>query len=193
MDPVELESAEEWRRWLSENHLTSTEVWLVIRKGKARTGTLTLKAAMQEAICFGWIDSRTKRLDDQRYMLRVTPRKESSGWSGRNLGWARELIDQGKMTDAGMAKLPPDFREASGGKTEVQTGTAPELEALLGNDQELSARYAAFAPGQRREFNRWILGAKRPETRRRRVERTAELIRSGRSLTEAMMERWSKG
>jgi uncharacterized protein YdeI (YjbR/CyaY-like superfamily) len=195
MDHLELDTAADWREWLVRNHRSSTEVWLVLRKGKGRGSSLTMKEAVGEAVCFGWIDSRTKRLDDQRYLLRFTPRKNDSGWSPRNLIWSKELIDQGRMTEAGLSRLPPDFRDRTARITEVEeelTYPVPELEAVLKDDPDLSAKYARFAEGQGKEFNRWILGAKRPETRLRRVERTLELIDLERSLTEDMMGRWAK-
>ena len=167
----------------------------MLRKGKGRGSSLTMKEAVGEAICFGWIDSRTKRLDDLRYLLRFTPRKNDSNWSPRNLEWAKELIGQGRMTKAGLARLPPDLPDRTEKMASIEKDPAdpvPELVAALKDDSDLSSKYARYAEGRRREFDRWIVGAKRPETRRRRVERTLELIGMGRSLTDEMMGRWAK-
>jgi uncharacterized protein YdeI (YjbR/CyaY-like superfamily) len=73
-----LETPEEWRAWLSENHLTTKEAWIIMKKGEQGRSTLTMRDAIDEAICFGWIDSRTKRLDEKRYLIRFTPRKNEA-------------------------------------------------------------------------------------------------------------------
>jgi uncharacterized protein YdeI (YjbR/CyaY-like superfamily) len=194
-DQMDLETLEEWKGWLSENHLTSNEIWLIMRKGKRSGSGLTMRDAIDEAICFGWIDSRTKRLDQNRYMIRFTPRKNETNWSARNLERARQLFDQGRMTEAGISKLPPDFRTLVSLENKIEDrdiGPPPDLEAALRSDPELWGAYSELAQGKRKEFDRWVLNAKRHETRQKRIERTIELIRTDRSLSQDMMGRWSK-
>ena len=81
------------------------DVWLMIYKKHAGTPSVTLQEAMQEAICFGWIDSSMQPIDEERYSLRFTPRRKTSNWSERNKGWAAKLIEEGRMTEAGLAKI----------------------------------------------------------------------------------------
>ncbi len=193
--PLELGTVEEWREWLSRNHLSSEETWLVLRKGRKSGTDLTMSNAVDEAICHGWIDSRTKRLDDKRYLIRFTPRKKVTNWSERNLGRARALMDSGRMTAAGISKLPAGFREQAGKDNErgdPMAGRSPDLEATLRRDPQLWRIYSDLPPGRMREFNRWVLQAKRDDTRQKRIQRTAELICMGRSLTEDMMGRYAK-
>jgi uncharacterized protein YdeI (YjbR/CyaY-like superfamily) len=103
--PLPFRTSEEWRAWLEENHATAADVWLMIYKKHAETPSVTLQEAMREAICFGWIDSRMQPIDEGRYALRFTPRRKTSNWSDRNKGWAANLIEEGRMTEAGLAKI----------------------------------------------------------------------------------------
>ena len=103
--PIHFATAEEWRAWLEGNHSSTEDVWLMIYKKHAETPSVTLQDAMQEAICFGWIDSSMQPIDEERYALRFTPRRKTSNWSERNKGWAAQLIEKGRMTEAGLAKI----------------------------------------------------------------------------------------
>lgn len=111
MDLIEPTNIAEWRTWLEANYQATGEIWLVLTKHGKKGSALSMNDAVDEAICFGWIDSRTKRLDESKYMLRLTPRKSVTKWSDRNLQRAKDLIDEGRMTDAGMLKLPSEFKE----------------------------------------------------------------------------------
>lgn len=107
LDTVVFVNRQEWRRWLAKNHKLRKEVWLVLPK-KAGSGTsyrVYYNEALEEAICFGWIDSRIRSLGTTRSKVRFTPRK-SKNWSSRNIEKARELIRKGKMTPAGLKALP---------------------------------------------------------------------------------------
>ena len=104
-EPVHFATAEGWRVWLEQNHATEEDVWLMIYKTRSGTPTVTLQQAMQEAICFGWIDSRMQPIDGEHYALRFTPRRKTSKWSERNKGWAAKLIEEGRMTETGLAKI----------------------------------------------------------------------------------------
>jgi uncharacterized protein YdeI (YjbR/CyaY-like superfamily) len=104
-EPLHFATAEKWRTWLERNHASAADAWLLISKKGARTPSVTLHQAMQEAICFGWIDSNMQPVDEERYALRFTPRRRTSNWSERNKGWAASLIEEGRMTEAGLAKI----------------------------------------------------------------------------------------
>ena len=195
MDIIEPKDAAEWRDWLKANHSTCDEIWLLLTKVGRGSGSLTMRESIDEALCFGWIDSKGKRLDENRYMLRLTPRKNATKWSQRNLRRAADLVDEGRMTEAGLAKLPMDFRASivpPGSSPGSDEPLPPELEMALGRDIPVRNAFHALTPGKRREFIRWVSSAKRLETRKKRIERTLELVRSHRSLTEDMMDRWTK-
>ena len=106
---LELDNPADVRRWLEENHQAAPEVWLAFYKKSTGKQTLTIVQAVEEALCFGWIQSRLKPLDAERFAVRFSPRREGSAWSLPNIKRARKLIAQGRMTEVGMAALPKDF------------------------------------------------------------------------------------
>jgi uncharacterized protein YdeI (YjbR/CyaY-like superfamily) len=101
----------EFRRWLSRHHKSKTEVWLVIYKKASRHVTISYEEAVEEALCFGWIDGIIKSLDAERYVQRFLPRRSGSHWTEANLAKARRLIAAGKMHPAGLAVLPPEWKD----------------------------------------------------------------------------------
>jgi uncharacterized protein YdeI (YjbR/CyaY-like superfamily) len=103
----------DFRRWLQANHEDKKEIWLIQYKKATRKPSLTLDEALEEAICFGWIDSYIKGIDSERYATRFTPRRPRSNWTETNKARARKLIAEGRMTDAGLASLPPDLLAGS--------------------------------------------------------------------------------
>jgi len=105
---LELDHPHDLREWLAANHQTADEVWLAFFKKTSGKQTLTIVQAVEEALCFGWIQSRLKPLDSERFAVRFSPRREGSRWSLPNLKRARRLIEQGRMTEAGMAALPSE-------------------------------------------------------------------------------------
>ena len=108
-ESLTLNSPEELRRWLQENHRTKIEIWLIFYKKSSGKQTLTIAQAVEEALRFGWIQSRLKPLEPGRFAVRFSPRHKGSIWSPANLKRVRKLIAQGRMTEAGLAVLPPSF------------------------------------------------------------------------------------
>ncbi len=104
-------SRDEWRRWLIKNHKKTKEIWLVYHKKGSGKPTLSVDEAVEEALCFGWIDSQIKPIDQCKYASRFTPRRTGSAWSERNLSRVQELLKEGKMTPKGMAVLPREIAE----------------------------------------------------------------------------------
>jgi uncharacterized protein YdeI (YjbR/CyaY-like superfamily) len=114
--PLRCRTAEEWRSWLERNHDSLDEVWLMIGKRGSKIRLVTLAQATEEALCFGWIDSAMRPVDDDHFVLRYTPRRAGSNWSARNVAVAERLIAEGRMTDAGLAEIDTAKR---GGRWEV--------------------------------------------------------------------------
>jgi len=108
-ETLSVDDPESFRHWLQENHRTKIEIWLIFYKKSSGKQTLTIAQAVDEALCFGWIQSRLKPLDPQRFAVRFSPRRKGSYWSLPNLKRIRRLIAEGRMTEVGMAVLPPDF------------------------------------------------------------------------------------
>ena len=105
-------SREEFRRWLAEHHRQKREIWLIFYYKSTGKATLHYGEAVEEAICYGWIDSQLNRLDEERFVRRFTPRRGKSSWSRYNRARALRMLRQGKMTESGMAALPTDLLNA---------------------------------------------------------------------------------
>jgi uncharacterized protein YdeI (YjbR/CyaY-like superfamily) len=108
-DAVEMTSAEQFTEWLAANGATARELWVLTFKKASGRQTVGFDALLETALCWGWVDVQTKGVDDERYGIRFTPRKPKSNWSAINRGIAMRLVDEGRMTEAGRAVLPPDL------------------------------------------------------------------------------------
>lgn len=111
-ETLHLGRREEWRAWLAEHHQNKAEIWLVLYKSSSGKRDFPLSHAVEEALCFGWIDSYLKPIDASSYALRFSPRRSKSRWADSNRRRALFLLRQGKMTPAGIAVLPPDIIHA---------------------------------------------------------------------------------
>jgi len=165
-----------WRGWLAGHQGSATFVWLLIHKKHVAAPSVTYDEAVEEALCWGWIDGLTNRWDERSYAVRFTPRKPGSVWSESNVARVERMIVEGRMTAAGQALVDEARRRGTwdagaSGRLEV---TPPDLEAALAAEPAALARWRAWAPSHRRQYVSWILDAKRPETRARRV---AEAVR----------------
>jgi uncharacterized protein YdeI (YjbR/CyaY-like superfamily) len=163
-----------WRRWLAKNHLTSPGVWLVYHKKSAGKPSVSYAHAVEEALCFGWIDSQIARIDDHRYKQIFTPRKSGSVWSKVNKTRCDALVAAGLMTDAGHARIEAARKDGSWSTLDaVESLTMPaDLEKALAATPYAAKNFAAFAPSCRKAYLYWINGAKRPETRQKRIAET---------------------
>jgi uncharacterized protein YdeI (YjbR/CyaY-like superfamily) len=108
-ESLSLTDCQQFREWLAENHQIKKEIWLVIYKKSSGKPTISYNEAVEEALCFGWVDSMVKSIDAEKYVQRFTPRCRVSNWTEANKAKARRLIQEGKMTEAGKAVLPPDM------------------------------------------------------------------------------------
>jgi uncharacterized protein YdeI (YjbR/CyaY-like superfamily) len=158
-----------WRAWLSRNHAIAKEVWLVYLKKHTGKPRLTYPEAVEEALCFGWIDTTVNRLDEDQYTQRFTPRTNTRNWSKLNLERFERMVAQGRMTKAGRTKRPAGVRPP---KKRLQTGDPVPgfIEKVLASRPAARKKFLALAPSYRRDYVRWITEAKRPETRERRLK-----------------------
>ena len=176
-----------WRRWLEANHAAVPEVWVVFYKKPAqRPGrpTLTYGEAVEEAICFGWIDGLKRRIDDERYTHRFTPRKPDSRWSESNRERLARMRSAGLMAPPGEAAVEASIRSGAWDKpARAAPVEAPaELLAALEADAEARAGWAGLTRAQQRRYEVWVGMAKREETRARRLEESLTLLRRGEKL-----------
>ena len=167
-------SRADWRAWLEKNHATAAGVWFVYYKKASAKERVSYEDAVEEALCFGWIDSVQRVVDAERTMLRFSPRKPKSAWSKLNKGRVGRLIRVGLMTPAGLAKIEAAKRDGSWSALDaVERLTMPaDLKAALAADPDAARHFAAFPPSSKKIILGWIASAKRPETRAKRVSET---------------------
>jgi len=164
-----------FRAWLRKNHGKKRELWVIYYKKHAGRGGMVYDEAVEEAICWGWIDSTVKRLDDDRTVQRFTPRNPKSGWSELNLTRVRKLIKQGKMTKAGMGKLGDALEKES--KKKIKPGVPADLKKALAKNKKARGFFESLAPSYKRHYIWHIEGAKKKETRERRIKFVVERAR----------------
>ena len=172
-----------WRAWLEANHATSPGVWLIYWKKAGGPGRLSYADAVEEALCFGWIDSRPGKVDAIRTKITMTPRKPGSAWSTVNKGRIARLVAAGLMTPAGQAKIDAARRDGSWDiYDQLETLTIPDdLAAALADDPAAGEGFGAFSPSSRKALLLWVAMAKQPATRAHRIEKIVEGARSGAS------------
>ncbi len=178
-------SREEWRSWLKKNHAKAEEVWLVYYKKHTGKPSINYSDSVEEALCFGWIDGIKKRIDDEKYTHRFTPRKAKSKWSPTNIRRAEKMIEEGKMTQMGFASFNQriDYDEDI-----LKTGSAkensltPEMEKALKANKKAWKHFNNLAPGHKKQYVGWLMSAKRPETRKRRLKEAIRLLAGNRKL-----------
>lgn len=180
-EQFEPETRAEWRAWLAQNHASARGVWLVLRKKAAPVPNLSWAEAVQEALCYGWIDSKPRKMDDARSALYFAPRKAGSGWSAVNKGHIERLVAAGQMTAAGQARI--DAAKADGSWTLLDSSEALEvpedLKAALSGVSGAWEQWNAFPASARKALLQWIAQAKTAPTRSRRLTETAERAAQG--------------
>lgn len=174
---VHVLSRSEWRQWLAEHHDKAPNVWLIRYKKSAGKPTLSYADAVQEALCFGWIDSLPRKLDDERTMLYFAPRKPGSGWSRVNKTHIAHMQAAGHMMPAGLAKI--EAAKADGSWTMLDTienlEIPDDLAAAFAEYPPAADHFEAFPRSVKRGILEWIMQAKRATTRAKRIQETAQL------------------
>ena len=177
-------SADEFRKWLSLNHATASELWVgFYRKAASKTG-ISYSDAVDQALCFGWIDGIRKGVDEDSYKMRFTPRKRGSIWSAVNIDKAGALIKEGLMEPSGRAAF--EARDEKRSKVYSYEQENPALtaaqEKLLRSNKKAWTFFQEQAPWYRRTATWWVISAKRSETRERRLAKLIEDSAAGRRL-----------
>jgi uncharacterized protein YdeI (YjbR/CyaY-like superfamily) len=170
-------SRSEWRQWLSDHHTRTTGVWLISYKkatGKPRFG---YDEAVEEALCFGWVDSKPNKLDAERTLLWFAPRKPGTGWSRPNKLRVERMLKAGLMAEAGLRKVAKAQADGSWTKLDaVEDLTVPDdLAQALGRYPEAARHFDAFPRSAKRGILEWIATAKTAPTRTKRIEDIARL------------------
>ena len=176
---LDVRTRAEWRRWLTKHHASSRGIWLVRHKPHTGVASMSYEDLVRGALCFGWIDSLVKRLDDDRYAIKVTPRKATSKWSDLNRKRWKELQAAGLLAASGLTAAPSANRYA-------EKPTIPELPAYIAAafkaNPDAWTFFKTLSARNRRDFVVWIHTAKRPQTRERRIREAVGLLASGKKL-----------
>jgi len=168
---------EEWRAWLEAHHNNEDQIWLVHYKKRSGKGRLSVGEGVEEAICFGWIDGKLRRIDDDKHIVRFSPRKKKSVWSKTNKERAKRMIESGRMTQAGLAKIEEAKRSDywdDAYTNKVKEKMPADLKNALTRDKKAWSSFQNFANTYRNMYIGWINSARTSETRRNRIRKVVE-------------------
>jgi uncharacterized protein YdeI (YjbR/CyaY-like superfamily) len=176
----------EWRRWLKSNHDKVTGIWMEYLKGAGAKDCIRYEDAIEEALCWGWIDSIIKKVDEERYLRKFTPRQAGSIWSALNKKRIEKMISDGRMTKAGLAKIETAKRNGEWAKAHAPANGLeglPEFAEALQASKKAKAFFDGLAQSYKRQFLGWIGEARRNETRARRIAEAVRLLEQGKKMT----------
>lgn len=175
-----------WRAWLEQHHTRAEGIWLITYKKATGKPRIEYGEAVEEALCFGWIDSKGNKLDDERSLLWFAPRKPRTGWSKPNKERIARLIAAGLMAPAGLAKI--EAAQQDGSWTALDAVEAleipPDLDVALAAYPDAHAHFDAFPRSAKRGILEWIVNAKTPATRAKRIEETAQLAQENKRANQ---------
>jgi uncharacterized protein YdeI (YjbR/CyaY-like superfamily) len=175
----------QWRSWLAKHHEQEKELWLIFYKKHTGRAGLVYEEAVQEALCFGWIDGIRKRIDDEKHTMRFSPRRKNSVWSETNKKRVAKMIAEERMTEVGLDKVEAAKRNGQWDNASVQRPTPDVPSALmkaLARNKAARRNFEKLAPSYRRQYIWWIAIAKRDETRRQRVAEAVRLLAENKKL-----------
>ncbi|HMW01302.1 MAG TPA: YdeI/OmpD-associated family protein [Acidobacteriota bacterium] len=176
LQQIYIQNRQEWRDWLAHNGSTSPGIWLVYYKAGTGKPSIKYTDAVKEALCFGWIDSKAKTIDAERYMQIFTPRKTKSVWSKLNKSYIKELIELGLMAEAGLQKI--EMAKADGSWTSLdaieELVVPPDLQSALETSEAASSYFEQASNSTKKSLLFWVESAKRPETRAKRIAQLVE-------------------
>jgi len=182
---IYISTPKDWRDWLQSNHQNEKGIWLVYYKKHTGKARVPYNEAVEEALCFGWIDSTIKRIDNERYMQKFTPRSPKSGWSVSNKKRVEKLVASGKMTEAGLKLV--EAAKQNGKWEEVNDAVknfvfSEAILSLLQSSLKAYAEYLSLSPSQQKQYTQWIMSAKKAETHERRMKEMICVLESGKKL-----------
>ena len=182
LEEVYVPTRSAWRRWLATHHDGSPGIWLIFDRKASRPDRLAYADAVEEALCFGWIDSLVRSIDEGRYMQLFTPRKPKSVWSRSNKERVERLIAEGRMAAAGLARVEEAKRNGSWSALDAVEALVipPDLKAALAANRKAHEHFHAFPPSARKAYLYWLNSAKRAETRATRLEEIVRLAAANR-------------
>jgi uncharacterized protein YdeI (YjbR/CyaY-like superfamily) len=182
LETFDFQDRKAWREWLDKNHDSSPSIWLIVYKKNSGKIGVSLEDVVEEALCFGWIDSKLNVVDEKRFKLLLTPRKPKSIWSKQNKQRAEKLILQGLMTAAGLKKIEAAKKDGSWNRLDaIEEFRLPEdFRKALAADKNALKNFETFSNSLKKQTLGWIENAKKPETRLRRIQQTVTMAAQNR-------------
>ena len=177
---IEVKTRRAWRAWLSKNHVSESEIWLVFNKRGTGLPSISYDDAVEEALCFGWIDSIGKRIDDIRYVRKFTPRRADSKWSAPNRKRYASLKRRKLLAAPGLKRAPTS--RSYGPPPPRVTSIPAYIEKAFRTNKRAWQYFEKLAPSYRRAYIGWIDSAKREETKTRRLDEALRTLAAGKKL-----------
>lgn len=180
MDELYIKTNSKWRNWLKKNHKKSNGIWLIYYKKETGKPSLDYNDTVEEAICFGWIDSLVKKIDKSRYARKFTPRNAKSLWSEPNKRRVKKVIKEGRMTKFGMEKISAAKRNGTWSKKietpKISYDEPKDFILALNKSKKARENFEMFPPSHKKRYYMWINIAKRKETREKRIQESVKLL-----------------
>lgn len=173
---------QEWRQWLSKNHAKEKEVWLVYHKKHTGKSSVSYEDSVQEALCWGWIDSLIKRLDEDQYARKFTPRKLESQWSTTNIKRIQQLKSENRLQSSGLSVIPEEILEGKIPVLPSKTEMSTEFQGALSQNATANSYFERLTEKQQDLYIRWISSATLSSTRQKRSEEAVKLLAEGKKL-----------
>jgi uncharacterized protein YdeI (YjbR/CyaY-like superfamily) len=171
-----------WRQWLGANHASASEIWLIYHKKHTAKPSVAYLDALDEALCYGWIDSLVKRIDDDRYAIKYTPRKPGSKWSAINRKRYAALASAGRLADAGKTRAPEGAVVSRPPKLAVPSKLPAYIAKAIKSTPQAWTYFKTLAPSHQRHYMMWIHMARQQQTRARRLREAVRLLSKKRLL-----------
>ena len=174
----------EWRRWLAKHHASENEIWLIYYKKNSGKPSIAYEEAVQEALCFGWIDSIVKKIDEEKYTQKFSPRKNDSKWSDTNIRRVKKLMSENKMTEAGMKHITKDLlsRKPDTARASSLQNIPTFIIEAFSADKDVWEYFDSLAPSHKKNYIAWITAAKREETKEKRIAEAILLLKNKQKL-----------
>ncbi len=185
MKSLYLKTLQEWRSWLQSNYDKETEVWLIFFKKDSGEPSLDYESAVEEALCFGWVDSIIKKIDESKFARKFTPRKDSSKWSAINKKRIEKLMTSGRMTPAGLSKIKAAQQRGKWNQNDrpaINFALSEDFIKALNQNRKAKEFFENLAPTYQKQFIGWINIAKRQETKEKRIRASILLLEKGEKL-----------
>ena len=190
LEYINFKTREEFRIWLQNHHDDSPGIWMVFKKKHLKAECIHYSEALEEALCFGWIDSIIKKVDEEKYVRKFTPRTNTKNWSDINKRSVNELINQGKMTEAGLKKIDSylktgkiEWITSKPGKKDLNGPDIPDfIIEELGKNEPALINFNSLAPSSRKVYVLWITNGKKKETVQKRLKESIGLLKENKKL-----------